>query len=127
MREYAHICSGLHLSSSLSQMMPPQARIGAFACFRTFETFACSHVSDVGVVARGCNPIALQLPAHSPGRTPQPAGNVPNRESLDAPSEDEHAFLERQGPFTDLMRLAFHVQTVPMGLRSDTSSLTPAT
>ena len=126
MRKYAHICSGLHLI----KLVPDdglQARIGAFARFRTFEALACPHVSDVGVVARGGNPIALQFPAHGRGRTPQPAGNITNREPLDAPSEDEHAFLERQEPFTDPMRLALHIQTVPMSLRSDTSSLTPPT
>ena len=48
----------------------PQARIGACACLRTCESLACSHVSGVGVVARGCNPIAYQLPAHSPGERP---------------------------------------------------------
>ena len=103
----------------------PQARISAFSRFRTFEALACSHVSDVRVVARGGNPVSSQLSAHRRGRTPQTAGNVPNRDSLDAPPKDEHAFLERQEPFTDPMRLAFHVQTVPVLLRSDAGSLTP--
>ena len=94
-------------------------RIGAFARFRTCESLACPHVSNVGVVARGGNPIALQLPTHSRRRTPQPAGNITNREPLDAPPKDKHAFLERQEPFTDPMRLALHIQTVPMSLRSE--------
>ena len=131
MREtHAQVCANLFWAPPELKLVPddaPQARIGAFARFRALEALTRSHVSDVGVVARGCNPIASELPAHSRGRTPQPAGNVPNREPLDAPPEDEHAFLERQEPFTDPMRLAFHVQTVPMRLRSDTGSLTPST
>ena len=105
----------------------PQARISAFSRLGTFEALTCSHVSDIRVVARGGNPIASELPAHRRGRTPQTAGNISNRDSLDAPPKDEHAFRERQEPFTDPMRLAFHVQTVPVLLRSDAGSLTPAT
>ena len=105
----------------------PQTRISAFTRLGTFEALACPHVSDIRVVARGCNPIASELPAHSRGRTPQLSSDVTNRKPFNAPSEDEHAFLERQEPLTDPMRLALHIQTVPMGLRSDTGSLTPST
>ena len=131
MREtHAQVCANLFWAPSELGLVPddaPQARIGAFARLGALEALACSHVSDVGVVARGCHPVSSELPAHSPRRTPQPASNVPNRELFDAPSEDEHAFLERQEPFTDPMRLALHIQTVPMSLRSDTGSLTPST
>ena len=74
MREtHTQVCANLFWAPSELKLVPddaPQTRISAFTRFRTFEALACSHVSDVGVVARGCNPISSELPAHSRGRTP---------------------------------------------------------
>ena len=89
----AQVCAHLFWAPSELKLVPddgPQARIGAFSRLGAFESLACSHVSDVGVVARGCNPVSSELPAHGRGRTPQPAGNVPNREPLDTPSLEHH-------------------------------------
>ena len=71
MREtHTQVCANLFWAPSEMKLVPddaPQARIGAFARLWAFEALACSHVSNVRVVARGGNPITLQLSAHGRG------------------------------------------------------------
>ena len=97
------------------------------AHFRAFETLACPHVSNVGVIAREVIPLRFSSRLTVEGERPNCRAMSRNRKPLDAPPNDTHALFQDQEPFTDPMRLALHIQTVPMSLRAILARLTPPT